>query len=333
GLIDFLHHSSDKAGEFGNRAGEDRLAEIDVAENPLERISMAVVRRGREEGAGHVRPILGRGNAERFLGFEVMKEGPLGNTSFGAQLVDGRGRIALGADHRQGRVEKLLPGGGHGTLGQRFIAYGRIILTSRYNSKLRFACRRWAETHDSRIPPKPLPSLANPPRSAPACRRTFDSRARSVRSLEDSLIEDGAISWRCYESRSGSAVTPAMGLGDRLAHPASRLHRRPRLLYRRPRSLLFFHQAGNLVPDLRLLDPDLRRHLRHGRRFRHHHAVPIRHQLEPLHRRDGRRALADDGLRGAHGLFPRSLIPGRSLVRAKAGAGLGAFRRGVHGRL
>src|SRR6185437_4886104 len=199
GLIDFLHHSSDKAGEFGNRAGEDRLAEIDVAENPLERISMAVVRRG-------------RGNAERFLGLEVMKEGPLGNTSFGAQLVDGRGRIALGADHRQGRVEKLLPGGGHGTLGQRFIAHGRIILTSRYNSKLRFACRRWAETHDSRISPKPLPSLANPPRSAPACRRTFDSRARSVRSLEHSLIEDGAISWRCYESRSGSAVTPAMGL-------------------------------------------------------------------------------------------------------------------------
>ncbi len=33
------------------------------------------------------------------------------------------------------------------------------------------------------------------------------------------------------------------------------------------------------------LDPHLRGLVRHGRGVRHHHAVPVRHQLEPLYRR------------------------------------------------
>ena len=40
--------------------------------------------------------------------------------------------------------------------------------------------------------------------------------------------------------------------------------------------------ARRLSAPLAVLDQDLRGLVRHGRRLRHRHAVPVRHQLEPL---------------------------------------------------
>ena len=80
------------------------------------------------------------------------------------------------------------------------------------------------------------------------------------------------------------------------------------------------------------LDQDFRRVVRHGRRFGHRHAVPDRHELEPLLRRHRRRRRAAARLRGADRFLPGGGFPRRAVVRTQAGAALGAFRRGVDGR-
>ena len=53
GFVDLLHHRSDEAGELRNPAREDRPAEIDVAKNPIERISMLMIGCSLEKRARH----------------------------------------------------------------------------------------------------------------------------------------------------------------------------------------------------------------------------------------------------------------------------------------
>ena len=72
----------------------------------------------------------------------------------------------------------------------------------------------------------------------------------------------------------------AVRLGHRLAHPHAGVHRRAGLLHRGAGGAAPRHRPRDLFPDLDLLDEDLLRLLRHGRRLRHRHAVPVRHQLE-----------------------------------------------------
>ncbi len=91
------------------------------------------------------------------------------------------------------------------------------------------------------------------------------------------------------------------------------------------------HRARRLPPHLDVLDQDLRRLVRHGRRVRHHHAVPVRHELEPLFRRGRRHHLAAARLRGADGVLSRGGLPRRAAVRPQAGAALGPFLRRADG--
>ena len=81
------------------------------------------------------------------------------------------------------------------------------------------------------------------------------------------------------------------------------------------------------------LDKDLRRLLRHGRGHRHHHAVPVRHQLEPLHRRHRRRDLAAFVLRRADGLLSGGVVSRRAFVRTPPGAAWAHFFAAVDGRV
>ena len=55
GGMDLLHHRPDEAGKFREFAFQNRLAEIDVAENPVKRVLVLVVRRRLEQGAGPLR--------------------------------------------------------------------------------------------------------------------------------------------------------------------------------------------------------------------------------------------------------------------------------------
>ena len=78
-----------------------------------------------------------------------------------------------------------------------------------------------------------------------------------------------------------------------------------------------------------VLDQDLRRLVRHGRRVGDRAVLPVRHQLEPLLGRHRQRDRAGDRLRGAHRLLPRSDVSRRAAVRLepRAAVALGAVGR------
>src|SRR5690349_13544786 len=55
--ISLLHHCADEAGELRQLAADDLLSEIDIAEQPVQRIAMAVIGRMPEELARRLRPM------------------------------------------------------------------------------------------------------------------------------------------------------------------------------------------------------------------------------------------------------------------------------------
>src|SRR5476651_512892 len=55
--VDLLHHRSDETGELGNFPFEDRLAKIEVAQDPIERVAVLVVRRSFEKDPGDLGPV------------------------------------------------------------------------------------------------------------------------------------------------------------------------------------------------------------------------------------------------------------------------------------
>ena len=117
-----------------------------------------------------------------------------------------------------------------------------------------------------------------------------------------------------------------------LAHPAAGLHGRACLFHRRAGGPPACDRTRCLRPHLDVLDQDLFDRVRHGRGHRRRHALPDRHQLEPLRGRDRQCAVAAVRLRGPDRLLSRGGVPGCSAVRPQAGAALGLFRRGADGR-
>ena len=95
---------------MGNLAGQHRDAQIDVTEDALARIVLRLVGRRAEQRFGHRLELLDCGDAELFLAFEVMKEAALGETGRLANIVDGGGGIALGANDIGGGGQKLAAG-------------------------------------------------------------------------------------------------------------------------------------------------------------------------------------------------------------------------------
>ena len=79
GGVGLLHHGAEQAGVFGQLALEDLAAEVDVAEQALERIRGGLVGGGGEDAGGHLAEVGGGGDAELLLGAEVVEEGALGD--------------------------------------------------------------------------------------------------------------------------------------------------------------------------------------------------------------------------------------------------------------
>ena len=71
--VGLLRHGADKACEIRQIARYRRLAKGDVGAKPFKRISMRVIRRLVEEGAGRFCPELRRSGAERFFTLEMIK--------------------------------------------------------------------------------------------------------------------------------------------------------------------------------------------------------------------------------------------------------------------
>ena len=106
GVVSFLHHGAEEAGELWEGSGEDSFAEIDIAQQAIQGIRELVIRRVAEKSLGHLRKMRRRGDREIFLALEVMKERTLCQTGRLADVVHRARRVALRADHLHRRIEQ-----------------------------------------------------------------------------------------------------------------------------------------------------------------------------------------------------------------------------------
>jgi hypothetical protein len=129
-VVDLLHHGAGEAGEVGQLTHEQGLAEIDIGQQAVERISDCVIRCGGKERTRAFAPVAGCGQRQLFLAIEVVEEASLGQAGGFADVLDARGGISFGADYVQGRVEDP---------GLRFVSYFRRSQwkpTNRYGAYL-----------------------------------------------------------------------------------------------------------------------------------------------------------------------------------------------------
>ena len=104
--VDLLRQGSDQAGGLGQIVRDDRLAESDIGQDAIQSVGRIVIWRGGEEAGRRFRPELGRRDPESVLAAEVMEERPLRDGGRPAEVIDGGGGEALGADGVAGRLEK-----------------------------------------------------------------------------------------------------------------------------------------------------------------------------------------------------------------------------------
>lgn len=109
GRIGVLHHRADEADEAVDRAVKHREAEIDMAEQSVERILELRVRQHLEHRPRALGPGLGGRDRQRFLRGEMVKEGALGDARRGADIVDARRGVALPAHGRVRRRDQRRP--------------------------------------------------------------------------------------------------------------------------------------------------------------------------------------------------------------------------------
>ena len=107
GVVDLLHHGSDEAGELGQLAAEECLAEVDVAEEAIEWVGEEAVRGGGEEASCDEAPVVGCLEGEVFFAFEVMEEAAFGEFGGFTDVFDACCGVAFGADDLEGGVEEL----------------------------------------------------------------------------------------------------------------------------------------------------------------------------------------------------------------------------------
>src|SRR5262249_46867843 len=103
---------AEQTGVKRDLAGKERNAKIDIAEHTIARIGQRTVRRVAKQRRRHGAKALDRGNPERFLGVEVMKEAAFGDPGGGANVIDRAAGIALGPYDVAGRIEQLAAGFG-----------------------------------------------------------------------------------------------------------------------------------------------------------------------------------------------------------------------------
>ena len=105
-VVDLLHQGAEQAGVVGQLALQDGDAKVDVAEQPVERVGMGLVRRGAEHPIGHTAEMPGGDERQFFLAAEVVEEAALGQRRGIADVFDARGRVTLAADDTQRSIEQ-----------------------------------------------------------------------------------------------------------------------------------------------------------------------------------------------------------------------------------
>ena len=111
-VIGFLHHGSDKAGELANRPVQHVAPELQITENPVQRIFRRHERRAAEQFIRMQLPRFSGRNAKVHLGWKMMEERALGHACLPAEIVHG-GRIeSLLAHYFHGGADQLVFRGG-----------------------------------------------------------------------------------------------------------------------------------------------------------------------------------------------------------------------------
>ena len=124
-----LSEGACKAGEFGEFPADDRLAEINVGKDPVERPLGGVIGGGLEQWNRNVGPVLCSCSAKSILAFEMMEKCALGDTGFRTQIIHRGGIVALDADQLDGCIKDPAACGNF-----RFNVHGRNIPTGWYVS-------------------------------------------------------------------------------------------------------------------------------------------------------------------------------------------------------
>ena len=105
-VVDLLDHRAEQAGVVRQRTLQDRDAEIHVAQQPVQRVGGALVRRRRKHRVSHGREMRRCGKRQVFLALEVMEEAAFGEFGGLTNVFDARCRVALGADDVERGVEE-----------------------------------------------------------------------------------------------------------------------------------------------------------------------------------------------------------------------------------
>src|ERR1700730_14982483 len=73
-IVGLLHHGAEEAGEVGDRPGDERTPEIDVAEQAIQWIGELAIGCRAKKLLGQLREARGRRDGQIFLALEVMEE-------------------------------------------------------------------------------------------------------------------------------------------------------------------------------------------------------------------------------------------------------------------
>ncbi len=106
-LVGLLQHGAHQAREFGQFAVQQRFAEIDVSEDPLQRIGGFVIGSGGKEAAGLLVPARSGRQSQIFFAAEVMEKAAFGEPSRGTNVIDAGRGVPTGADQMDSGVQQL----------------------------------------------------------------------------------------------------------------------------------------------------------------------------------------------------------------------------------
>jgi len=103
-VVRLLDHRPEQAREVRRLSAQDVDAEVDVAQQSLERLHRELIGGGGEHPVRHGREVIGRLERQLLLALEVVEEAPLGEPRHRADVLNACRRVALAPDDLECRT-------------------------------------------------------------------------------------------------------------------------------------------------------------------------------------------------------------------------------------
>lgn len=132
GSIYLLHQRAGETGELRELSFEQPLAEVEIAEDPIQGIAVLVIERRPKKGRRELGPAIQRGHGELGLALEVMEECTLAHSCLRAELLDRGSRVPSLADERKRCFQQLLATSRSGALRMTLFSHPCTIPTGWY---------------------------------------------------------------------------------------------------------------------------------------------------------------------------------------------------------